>query len=239
MALQAMSMIHVDTLDAEQHEEEVRVLRTAHGEGKKHTHIVDQFAQMRLRADQPDTARPIEVPDCLHRPTDRQVYPYYRVYETGDGYISIAALNRNQRAKLCAALGISDVDVDRNLGEISDAVYSRQKAQMRVIEDCLKRKSNQHWMRILEEAGVPCGPVNYRSDLYTDPQAEALNLIWEVENRDLGKYKTSGHPIRFLKTPAVPGKGAPALGEDTAAVLRQFGYGDEQIARLKAAGVVK
>ena len=239
MALQAMSMIHVDTLDAEQHEEEVRVLRTAHGEGKKHTQIVDQFAQMRLRADQPDTARPIEVPDCLHRPTDRQVYPYYRVYETGDGYISIAALNRNQRAKLCAALGISDVDVDRNLGEISDAVYSRQKAQMRVIEDCLKRESTRHWMRILEEAGVPCGPVNYRSDLYTDPQAEALNLIWEVENRDLGKYKTSGHPIRFLKTPAVPGKGAPALGEDTAAVLRQFGYGDEQIARLKAAGVVK
>ena len=239
MALQAMGMIHVDSLDAEQHEEEVRVLRTAHGEGKKHTQIVDQFAQMRLRADQPDTARPIEVPDCLHRPTDRQVYPYYRVYETGDGYISIAALNRNQRAKLCAALGISDVDVDRNLGEISDAVYSRQKAQMRVIEDCLKRESTRHWMRILEEAGVPCGPVNYRSDLYTDPQAEALNLIWEVENRDLGKYKTSGHPIRFLKTPAVPGKGAPALGEDTAAVLRQFGYGDEQIARLKAAGVVK
>jgi crotonobetainyl-CoA:carnitine CoA-transferase CaiB-like acyl-CoA transferase len=37
----------------------------------------------------------------------------------------------------------------------------------------------------------------------------------------------------------VPGKGAPALGEDTATVLRQFGYGDEEIARLKAAGIVK
>lgn len=239
MTLQAMSMIHVDSLDAEQHEEEVRVLRTAHREGKKHTQIVDQFAQMRLRADQPDTTRPIEVPGCLHRPTDRQVYPYYRVYETGDGYISIAALNRNQRAKLCAALGISDEDVDKNLGEISDEVYFRQKAQMRVIEDRLKQESNQYWMQILEAAGVPCGPVNYRSDLYTDPQAQALNLIWELENRDLGKYKTSGHPIRFLKTPAVPGKGAPALGEDTATVLRQFGYGDDEIAQLKAAGIVK
>jgi len=110
---------------------------------------------------------------------------------------------------------------------------------MRVIEDRLKQKSNQHWMRVLEAAGVPCGPVNYRSDLYTDPQALALNLIWEVGNRDLGKYKTSGHPIRFLKTPAVPGKGAPVLGEDTASVLRQFGYRDEEIERLKAAGIVK
>ena len=239
MALQAMNMIHVDALDAGQHQEEVRVLRTAHREGKKHTHIVDQFAQMRLRADQPDTARPIEVPDCLHRPTDRQVYPYYRVYETGDGYISIAALNHGQRAKLCAALGISDQDVDKNLGEISDEIYFRQKAQMRVIEDRLKLESNQHWMQILEAAGVPCGPVNYRSDLYTDPQAQALNLIWELENRDLGTYKTAGHPIRFLKTPAIPGRGAPALGEDTVNVLRQFGYGDEEIARLKAAGIVK
>jgi len=116
IALQSMNMIHVDSLDAEQHQEEVRVLRTAHGEGKKHTHIVDQFAEMRLRADQPDTARPIEVPDCLHRPTDRQVYPYYRVYETGDGYISIAALNHSQRAKLCAAVGVADEDVDMNWG---------------------------------------------------------------------------------------------------------------------------
>lgn len=215
------------------------MLRTAHGEGKKHTYIVDEFAEMRLRADQPDTVRPLEVPDCLHRPADRQVYPYYRVYETGDGYIGIAALNLNQRTGLCAALGIADADVDKNIGEISDAAYARQKAQMRAIEGRLKQESNQHWMRILEAAGVPCGPVNYRADLYTDPQAQALNLIWEVENRDLGTYKAAGHPIRFSKTPAIPGRGAPALGEDTATVLRQFGYGDEQIARLKASGIVK
>ena len=239
MTLQSMNMIHVDSLDTEQHREEVRVLRTAHGEGKKHTHIVDQFAEMRLRADQPDTARPIEVPDCLHRPTDRQVYPYYRVYETGDGYISIAALNHSQRVKLCAAVGVADEDVDMNLGQISDAAYTRQKAQMRAIEERLKLEPNQHWMQVLEEAGVPCGPVNYRSDLYTDAQAQALNLVWELENRDLGKYKASGHPIRFLKTPVLPGRGAPALAEDTATVLRQFGYDDEEISRLKAAGIVK
>jgi crotonobetainyl-CoA:carnitine CoA-transferase CaiB-like acyl-CoA transferase len=238
VALQAMSMIHVDSLDAEQHAEELRVLRTAHREGKKHTQIVDEFTQMRLRADQPDTVRPVEVPDCLHRPSDRQVYPYYCVYETGDGYLSIAALNRSQRGKLCAALGISDEDIDRNLGEISDQAYFRQKGQMRLIEGRLKLESNQHWMQILEAAGVPCGPVNYRADLYTDPQAQTLNLIWELGNRDLGKYKASGHPIRFSKTPVVPGKGAPSLGEDTAAVLKEFGYGEEEIARLKAAGIV-
>ena len=239
MALQAMSMIHVDALDAEQHEQEVHLLRGAHAEGKKHTHIVDQIAEMRLRADQPDTARPIEVPDCLHRPADRQTYPYYRVYETADGYISIAALNRGQRVALCAALGLPGDNTDWNLGEISDAVYLAQKAQMRMIEARLKQEPSQHWMQVLETAGVPCGRVNYRADLYTDPQARELNLIWELENRELGNYKASGHPIRFLGTPVSAGRGAPALGEDTDSVLRQFGYGNEEIARLRAAGIVK
>ena len=239
MALQAMSMIHVDALDAEQHAEEARILKSAHGEGKKHTHIVDQFAEMRLRADQPDTARPIENPDCLHRPTDRQVYPYYRVYETGDGYISIAALNRGQRHALCAALQLPDADAEWNIGQISDEVYARQKAQMRVIEARLKREPGAHWIGVLEAAGVPCGQVNYRSDLYTDPQAAALGLIWNLENRDLGNYKASGHPIRFSKTPVSPGRGAPTLGEDTDSLLRQFGYAYEEIVRLKAAGIVK
>lgn len=239
MALQAMNMIHVDALDAEQHAAEVDLLRTAHRDGKKHTQIVDAIAEMRLRADQPETARPIEVPDCLHRPADRQVYPYYRVYETGDGYLGIAALNRNQRARLCAALEIEDADVELNWGEISDAAYLRQKAQMRVIEARLKQRPNRHWVQILETAGVPCGPVNYRSDLYADPQARALDLIWELHNRDLGNYKASGHPVRFSKTPAVPGRGAPSLGEDSDSVLRQLGYADGDIAGLRAAGVIR
>jgi CoA:oxalate CoA-transferase len=75
--------------------------------------------------------------------------------------------------------------------------------------------------------------------LYTDPQAHALNLVWELENRDVGKYKATGHPIRFSQTPVTPTTGAPVLGEHTECVLRQFGYGDEEIAQLKAMSVVK
>lgn len=239
LALQSMGMVHIDQLDARQHQEEVRTLRTASQEGKKHTHVIDHFAQLRLREDLPETKRPVEVPDCLHRPTDRLVYPYYRVYQTGDGYISIAALNRHLREKLCAALELVDEHVAQNTADISDEVYAHQKALMRQIEQRLKQNTNAHWLQVLETAGVPCGPVNYRSDLYTDPQAEALNLIWQLENRDLGAYKATGHPIRFLKTPAKPTRGAPVLGEDTEAVLRQLGYGEEDIERLKREGVVR
>jgi crotonobetainyl-CoA:carnitine CoA-transferase CaiB-like acyl-CoA transferase len=239
VALQAMSMLHIDALDAQQHEEEKQILKTALGEGKKHTQIIDQFAEMRLRKDLPHTTRPIEVPDCLHRPTDRQVYPYYRVYPTGDGYLGVAALNRKLRDKFCAAIGVVDDDAAVDTGDVSDEVYFRQKQMMTIIETRLREHGNAHWMQALEAAGVPCGPVNYRADLYTDPQAQALNLVWELQNRDMGSYKASGHPIRFHKTPVLPGRGAPSLGEHSDAVLLEAGYGPEDVARLKAGGVIR
>ena len=239
MVLQAMQMIQVDSLDSNQHAEEVRILKTAHGEGMKHTQIIDEFANLRLRADLPEAKRAVEVPDCLHRPTDRQVYPYYRVYQTGDGYISIAALNRTLRERVCTLLGIVDEHVHMNTGEISDAAYFKQKEIMRIIEARLKENSSEHWLQQLEAAGVPCGRVNYRSDLYADPQAQALGMVWELENRDLGKYKASGHPIRFSETPARPRSGSPALGEHTERVLHEFGYTPDEIAQLKFAAVIK
>jgi len=239
MVLQAMQMIQVDSLDAKQHADEMQILRTAHGDGKKHTQIIDQFAEMRLRADLPDTKRAIEVPDCLHRPTDRQVYPYYRVYQTGDGYISIAALNKTLRERVCGVLGLVDDHVHMNTGEISDEAYFKQKEMMRVIEARLQENSSEHWLQKLEAAGIPCGRVNYRSDLYTDPQAQALGMVWDLENSALGKYKASGHPIRFSETPAKPHTGSPTLGEHTESVLHEFGYSADEIAQLKSTAIIK
>jgi len=110
---------------------------------------------------------------------------------------------------------------------------------MRTLEKRLRTQPNAHWLQKLEEAGVPCAPVNYRSDLYTDPQAAALGLVWDLNNRDLGRYKASGHPIRFSKTPVRPGKGAPVFGEHSDALLREFGYSDSEITAFRASGVVK
>ena len=239
LALQAQNLIHIDRLDERQHADELEVLRTARQEGKKHTRVVDEFAEMRLREDMPETTRPIEVPDCHHRPTDRQVYPYYRVYPTGDGYLSIAALNQNLREKLCAVLDIVDEHTAIDLGNVSDEVYYKQKELMKTIEERLLQKPNEYWMKLLEAAGVPCGQVNYRPNLYDDPQVRALDMMWDLSNQELGRYKAPGHPIRFSKTPVRPGKGAPTRGEDSESLLAEVGYTADEISRLKGAGIVK
>jgi crotonobetainyl-CoA:carnitine CoA-transferase CaiB-like acyl-CoA transferase len=238
LALQAQTLVHIDRLDESQRARELEVLRTARQAGKKHTQVVDEFAELRLREDMPGTTRPVEVPECQHRPTDRQVYPYYRVYPTADGYLSIAALNRNLRMKLCAVLDIHDEHVDVDLGSVSDQAYYGQKALMSRIEGRLLEKPNAHWLERLEAAGVPCGQVNYRPNLYDDPQVGALNMMWHLHNDELGPYETPGHPVRFSKTPIEPGKGAPTLGADTEAVLASLGYRPDDIVRLKQARVV-
>ncbi len=238
-ALQAMRMICVENLDQDVLAQEIHTLQTAFAEGKRHTDVIDQFAEMHLRADQPDTTRPIEVPDCLHRPSDRHTQPYYRVYQTQDGYISIAAINTSLRDRVCETLGVVDADTGRSSGDISDAVYFQRKTLMQEIETKMKTQPSEFWLQKLEAAGVPCGRVNYRSDLYQDPQVQALDLVWELENRDLGAYRASGHPIRFSRTPVRPGTGAPALGEHTDLVLQEFGYSPDDLGRLRVEGLIK
>jgi len=167
------------------------------------------------------------------------VYPYYRVYATGDGYLCIATLSRGLREKLCEALEISDPDVAVDLGNISDATYYAQKPLMRAIEARLLERPNAYWIERLEAAGVPCGSVNYRAHLYNDPQVHALDMMWHLDNAELGQYKTVGHPIRFSKTPVRAGRGAPTLGQDSESVLLDFGWSAEAIHRLKQEGIVK
>jgi formyl-CoA transferase len=239
LALQAQLLVYIQELDVAARARELEVLRTARASGKRHTQVIDTLVQGRLRDDMPETKRPVEVPDCQHRPTDRQVYPYYRVYPTADGYLTIAALNRGLREKLCAVLGLEDPHVGVDLGNATDEAYEAQKGTMRRIEARLLEHPNAYWTERLEAAGVPCSPVSYAANLYEDPQAEALGLMWELENRELGKYKSVGHPIRYSKTPATPRAGAPDIGEHTTRVLAGAGFTEEEIRRYREAGVVK
>ncbi len=239
LALQAISMVNVDSLDSSLIEREKELLATGHGKGLSHTNIVDELAEMRLRDDLPDTARPIEVPHCNHRPTDVHTYPYYRVYETADGYLSVAALSQRQRESLCNLLGVQDNYLDVNVGNISDEAYFAQKQTMQAIEEKLKAAGNAEWMEKLESVGVPCGQVNYRADLYEDPQVQALDLMWQLHNSDLGDYRAPGNPLRFSATPLKPKTGAPSLGEHSESVLKDFGFTDAEVMAWLADGVVK
>jgi len=151
----------------------------------------------------------------------------------------IAALNRALRERICALLELVDDDAAVDLGNISDETYVKQKLVMRQIEERLLQQPTAYWMERFDAAGVPCGRVNYRPDLYADPQVEALSMMWRLENTELGTYLAPGFPIRFSETPARPGRGSPTLGEHSEALLREAGYDEHEIVGLVQAGVLR
>lgn len=239
MALQASGFIKIEKLDSEMHEEMKEILRTAREKKMIHTQIYDKFAEMRLRNEQPGSTRPVEVPDCNHRPSDRQVYPYYRIYQVKDGYMSIAALTTKQRASVNEVLGIEDKFAQVEIGDGTDESYFHQKEVMKKMEERLGEKTKDEWIEALENAGVPCGPVNYSVDLYENAHALDMNMVWALENPVSGPYKMVGHPIKFTRTPVKPTRGAPALGENNIEILKSLGYDDNQIEELRKQAVVK
>lgn len=240
IALLATGFIQIDKLDNEMHEEMLEVLKTAYSRNMNHTQIIDCFAKLRLRNEQPGSERDIEVPDCNHRPSDRQVFPYYRIYQTKDGYISLGALAAKHRINTAKVLGVEDKYAYLDLGNGNDETYFYQKEVMKKYEKILGEKTTAEWMKILEEAGVPCGPMNYSVTLFRDPHAIDQNMVWSLENPVSGPYKMMGHPIKFSKTPVESTSGAPALGQHTVEVLKKkLGYTDEQIAALKEQKIVR
>src|SRR4030095_4280995 len=92
--------------------------------------------------------------------------------------------------------------------------------------------------RRLEAHDVLCAPVNRYADLPEDPRVLATRLIVEQEHPRAGRFRTLDTPIRFERTPGGIRTPAPGLGEHTDAVLGEAGLTTQEIAGLRASGIV-
>jgi crotonobetainyl-CoA:carnitine CoA-transferase CaiB-like acyl-CoA transferase len=92
----------------------------------------------------------------------------------------------------------------------------------------------------MEAAGVPCGPINTIEQVFQEPQAVARELVVEQTRADLAApIHSVASPLRLSRTPPAYPRPAPALGQDTRAVLaRDLGLSPEQIDALADEGVI-
>ena len=95
------------------------------------------------------------------------------------------------------------------------------------------------WLRRLEEAGVPAGPVLDIAQMHADPQALAREMIVETAHPVAGPVKAIGLPIKFSDTPGGVRRAAPTLGQHTREVLREIGYCDAEIDRMAGQGSIQ
>jgi formyl-CoA transferase len=142
----------------------------------------------------------------------------YQAFHTQDGYIVVSCGNDRLYQTFCRLLGREDLATDPRFATNPQRVRNREELVPILQELFLQRKTGD-WLTELRSAGIPCGPINTVSQVFSDPHLQARGFIWECEHPTAGTIKLSGSPIRLSETPTRLYKAPPLLGEDNDALL--------------------
>ncbi len=161
----------------------------------------------------------------------------YQAFETADGYVNIGAANQANWERLCSAIGRGELLSDARFAEPRDRM-SNLPELVSTLEDTFSQETSAHWLKALEAASVPAGPIYDLDQVYSDPQARARDMLVETEHPVAGRISNIGIPIKLSETPGQFRRPAPTLGQHTDEVLGALGRSDAEIESLRTEGVV-
>ncbi|HXR88244.1 MAG TPA: CaiB/BaiF CoA-transferase family protein [Stellaceae bacterium] len=147
----------------------------------------------------------------------------FQAFKTKDGNIIIAAGNDSLFVRLCNGLGKPGMGLDPEY-LTNDLRRKNQKRLEAEIEAILAAKTTAEWIKIIGDAGVPCGPINNIAQALQHPQVEARNMLVTVPDGEGGTLKVSGNPLKMSAFPDPPTRdAAPDLDANRAAILKELG----------------
>lgn len=159
------------------------------------------------------------------------------VFPTKDSHMNIAASNQHMFKRLCIALGAEHL-VDHPDFATGALRSQNRQACNAAIAEITKTKTTAEWIELLNAQSVPCGPIYKMNEVFADPQVKHLGMASDVTSPKLGPIQVLRHAVEMSRTPARIAAATPERGEHSDEVLRDVGYGDAEIAALRAAKVV-
>ena len=168
----------------------------------------------------------------------------YQDFATLDGAMLLAIGNEGQFSRFCAALNHPEWATDPRFASNTLRVQHRE-ALVELLLSVTRTQTTAHWITLLEDKAVPCGPINDLGQAFDDAQVKARGL---VVNQPVAPVQqawvatktiaTVASPLRLTATPPVLRRPPPALGEHTDEVLAELGLDATQRAALRLSGVV-
>jgi formyl-CoA transferase len=159
-------------------------------------------------------------------------------YRCKDGYLAINVPDDVQWRRMCAAMGREDLADDPRTAD-GTARGAHAELVQSLVEDWLGDKTRAEAAALLEEQGVPSGPVYTAEDVFTDPHIAARHMLATVDDPVAGPRRYARSPVHLSSAPEIPTDPAPQLGEHTVTILRDLlGLTEAEIERLVDEGVI-
>jgi crotonobetainyl-CoA:carnitine CoA-transferase CaiB-like acyl-CoA transferase len=159
------------------------------------------------------------------------------VFKTRDGLVNIATTGGKMWERFCATLGAEALAKNPDY-RTAQARSKNRDALNAEIENHLQSRTSAEWVALLNEAGIPCGPIYSIDQVFADPQVRHLGIAQRVGGKGKRTLRLVGQPMSLSRTPSRLKAPPPKLGEHTDTVLKEFGFSAREIAALHKAGAV-
>ena len=163
----------------------------------------------------------------------------FQFFEASDGYLVIAAGNNRLWRALCEAIGSPELVDDARFS--TNELRTRNQAELEeLLAAVFKVRSVPNWCDTLEQAGVPCGPIQDIAQVVADPHVKAREMVKRIDvpaaNSSLA---VPASPLKFSEPGCVlDPRPAPDLGQHTAEVLGELAVSPGELDQLRADGVI-
>ena len=173
-------------------------------------------------------------PARTHQSAHPSIVPFQN-FRTADGWIVVVAAKEKFWQRLAGALGRPELATDERFATFDDRRRNRDEL-LAILDAVFAGASTEHWIDVLADAGVPCGPVNDVAGALRDPQTHARSMVVETEHPRFGTVRQVASPVR-VGDDAPTYRRAPLLDEHAGDVLQGLlGYDAARIEELRAAG---